>query len=113
MPAYGNPGSSGGGGASMYEDAPDEGGTTEKSGMDKEHEEGGPTAVIPKSLLAGKEFKPGEEIMFTINSIHGDEVVISYSEEKGSKDEGGEEMGEGSMGMKEPMGGGDMGGNYD
>lgn len=45
-----------------------------------------PTALIPKSLLAGKEFKPGEEIVLKIVHIYEDEVEVEYA-----KSEEGEE----------------------
>lgn len=53
---------------------------------DERHEdEGEPTALIPKSLLAGKEFKPGEEIVMEIVHIYGDEVEIKYATGKEEK----------------------------
>ena len=48
-------------------------------GSESESEEKDTTALIPKSLLAGKEFKPGEEIMFKIVHMYDDEVEIEYS----------------------------------
>lgn len=46
------------------------------------------TAVLPKSILAGKTFKPGEEIVLKIESIQDDSVVVSYATGKGGEDEG-------------------------
>ena len=48
-----------------------------------------PTALVPKSLLAGKDFKPGEEIVFKIVHLYDDEVEIEYasSSKKDNKDE--------------------------
>lgn len=40
-----------------------------------------PRGLIPKSLLMGKEFKPGDKIILKIEAIHGDEVEVSYPEE--------------------------------
>lgn len=65
----------------------------------KESEE--PTALIPKSLLAGKDFKPGEEIVLQIVSMHENEVEVKYASEKG------EEKGESEMAPPAPQGGGD------
>jgi hypothetical protein len=82
----------------MYSDGPEE--SAEPKGQpedDGKHEDTGEmTAVLPKSILAGKEFKPGEEVMLQIVSMHDDEVVVKYST-KGSEDE---KSGEG----EEPMG---------
>ena len=63
----------------------------------------GETAIIPKSLLAGKDFKPGEEMVVKIVGIHGDKVEIAYAPEKGGEGEEPEKAG-----MPEGMGGGDQ-----
>ena len=52
-----------------------------------------PVAILPKSILAGKEFKPGEEVVLKIVEIHDDEVVVEYAPSKG---------GEGEEGYSEP-----------
>jgi hypothetical protein len=52
----------------------------------------GETAVLPKSILAGKEFKPGEEVVLKIVAIHDDSVEVKYASESGDEhSEGGEE----------------------
>lgn len=56
--------------------------------MDHDDDTDSASAVIPKSLLAGKNFKPGDEVIFKIDSIHDDEVIISYAPEKKGGDEG-------------------------
>lgn len=65
-------------------------------------------ALLPKSILAGKTFEVGDEVVLKIDEIRGDEVVVSYaSGEDKPKDAGDmEEM---------PAGGGDNpgGGMYD
>ena len=49
--------------------------------------EGGETALIPKSLLMGKEFNPGDEVVLKIVHIYEDEVEVQYaSEEPEEKD---------------------------
>jgi len=56
--------------------------------QDTDEKMDGPTALIPKTLLAGKEFKPGEEVVMKIVHDHGDEVEIAYATEPsgGTKD---------------------------
>lgn len=62
-----------------YSDAamPDSEGT-EKETAPKE-ETDSPRGLLPKSILAGKDFKPGEEIVLKIVAIHDDEVEVEYS----------------------------------
>lgn len=79
--------------ADMYSDSPDAPAQAEPEGHG-EGMEGGQSAVLPKSILAGKEFKPGDEVVLRIDSIHGDEVMVSYAPEKGGDDSMGEEGGE-------------------
>lgn len=63
-----------------------------------------PTGLLPKSILAGKDFQPGEEIVLKIVRIMDDQVEVSYAPEKESKDEGpGESPSEGS-GEEMPVG---------
>lgn len=53
-------------------------------------EEGEPTDIISKSLLAGKTFKPGDEVIFKIVRFVGDDQVqikYSYGDEEGSEEE--------------------------
>lgn len=45
------------------------------------------TAVLPKAILAGKEFKPGEEVMLKIVQVNEDSVVVKYSEPSGEEEE--------------------------
>lgn len=104
MPAYNNPN-------------PDEGfddaaapATEQESPSAEESEAGkGPVATIPKSLLAGKDFQPGEEIVFKIVSIQDDSVVIEYASEHGKEygEDEHAEMGEGMEKGGAPMEGGD------
>lgn len=53
--------------------------------MEKEGDS--PVAILPKSILAGKDFKPGEEVVLKIVEIHDDEVVVEYAPEKGGEGE--------------------------
>jgi hypothetical protein len=53
---------------------------------EKTEEEGaGESAMLPKSILAGKHFDPGDEVVLKVVAIHGDEVEVEYSE-SGTKD---------------------------
>lgn len=57
---------------------------------DDKDEYSGTTAVLPKEILAGKEFKPGEEVVLEIVRINDDSVEVKYASDKGEKEEGGE-----------------------
>jgi hypothetical protein len=78
MPAYGgNPGPAE---EDNFSDAPD---SAEKGGeKSEEGESDSPTATIPKALLAGKDFKPGDEVVLQIVSLGEDEAVVKYAPEK-------------------------------
>ena len=61
----------------------------------------GETALLPKSILGGKEFQPGDEVVLKVVHIYEDEVEVAYAAEKkpggegaglGSPGEGGSEM---------------------
>lgn len=43
---------------------------------------GSETALIPKSVLGGKEFKPGEEVVLKVTHVYEDEVAVEYAPEK-------------------------------
>lgn len=75
--------------------------TTEETGDNE-------TAVLPKSVLGGKEFKPGEEVVLEVTQVLEDSVVVKYASESGGEDyeepaapaepaEGGGNPGGGSM----------------
>lgn len=40
------------------------------------------TATLPKSVLGGKEFKPGEEVVLEIVQVNEDSVVVRYATEE-------------------------------
>lgn len=68
----------------------------EESKPDMQEEKGEEaTAVIPKALLAGKEWKPGEEIVLQIVQVNEDGAVVKYASEKGGGEEYPEEAGGG------------------
>jgi hypothetical protein len=45
-----------------------------------------PTAIIPKSLLAGKTFEVGDSVVLKIKAMHEDDVEVAY-DTSGTKDE--------------------------
>lgn len=50
-----------------------------------EQSEESPKGLLPKSILMGKDFKPGDKIILRVDAIHDDEVEVSYPTEKGSE----------------------------
>lgn len=71
--------------------APEEPGEMEETAEDgkKDEESGGePTALIPKSLLGGKKFDVGEEVVMKVVHIYGDEVEIAYATGEGGEKKG-------------------------
>lgn len=97
--AYGNsnPGPAGPS-SDMFSDG-DGAAPEKKEGM--EEEGGEATGILPKSLMAGKDFKVGEEIVLKITHIGEDSFEVEYSKGKDEK----------SHDDKEPAmaGGGDSG----
>lgn len=59
-----------------------ESGNTEPAESDDSDESKGETALLPKSLLAGSDFKVGDEITVKIEHIYEDEVEVSYTKAK-------------------------------
>lgn len=45
--------------------------------------EEGATAEIPRSVLGGKDFKPGEEVVLEVVQVNENSVVVKYASEKG------------------------------
>lgn len=82
----------------LYGDAPGTQGApgpepAEPEEQEKPKDDGGETAIIPKALLAGKEFKPGEEVVFQIVRFHDDSVEIKYATDESGKGEDYKESG--------------------
>lgn len=70
---------------------------------EKTEEEGaGESAMLPKTILAGKDFNPGDELVLKVVAIHGDEVEVEYAKE-GTEDNAKETKG-GSMDDGSPRG---------
>lgn len=72
----------GGEGDSDYSDA--QAPVSEPDAKEEQSEES-PKGLLPKSILMGKDFKPGDEIVLKIDAIHDDEVEVSYASEKGGE----------------------------
>jgi len=90
-----------------YHDMQDEAATgMEKEGDGGGEEEVGQTALIPKALLAGKKFNPGDEVAFQIVHDYGDEVEIKYSTVKDDDEEAAPAPEGGDAGEEVPAGGG-------
>lgn len=62
------------------------------------------TAVLPKGVLGGKEFKPGEEVVLQVVKVNEDSVVVKYASE--SPEEHAEESEPEPQPAQAPMAGG-------
>ena len=80
----------------MADDAPDKMSDDEKGSE-------GETALLPKTILAGKEFKPGDEVVLKIVAMHGDEVEVAYATEEGGEDDGMDEHDKATTGRLSAM----------
>lgn len=45
------------------------------------------TAEIPKAVLGGKDFKPGEEVTLQVMQVMEDSVLVKYASEKGEEEQ--------------------------
>ena len=70
-PGGGNPG----GGEDYFSDGPKDAPQMEE----KEEHAGGETGILPKTLMAGKDFKPGEEIVLKVVAVHENDFEVEYS----------------------------------
>lgn len=70
--------------------------------QDEQHDERDEkTALLPKSVLGGKEFKPGDELVLEVVQTLEDEVLVKYAS---GKDEGEGEDGGAREEQPEPTG---------
>lgn len=53
----------------------------------KSEDEGQETALLPRSLFTGKDLKVGSECKIRVESIHDDEVEVSYVPHKDKKED--------------------------
>ncbi len=97
--AYGNPSPERD--SDLFNDSP------QSEPQDKQKEGMEETGLLPKALMAGKDFKPGDEIVLKITAVHEKDFEVEYaSEEKGEEEhEGGQEPMP-SEEMRQPGGGG-------
>lgn len=79
MAAYGNPNPDPAGGEDLYDDT---GGDPAAKPDEKKEGEGEQTGLLPKAILMGKEFNPGDEVVLKIVRIHDDQVEVAYAPEK-------------------------------
>ena len=65
------------------------------------------TALIPKTLFAGKDFKVGDEIVLKITHLYEDEAEVEYASEPSKEDKPKSQMEESEGGLdrmaKPPM----------
>lgn len=74
----------------MYSDNPGEESppAAPPSAPEKDNEsEEGETALLPKSILAGKKFEVGEEVVLKIVHEYDDEIEVAYATGKDEKEE--------------------------
>lgn len=48
---------------------------------EKEKSEVGQTALLPKSILAGRDFEPGDEVVLKVTHVYENEVAVEYAKE--------------------------------
>lgn len=84
----------------MFDDGPPE------KAAESESPGEGQTALLPKSILAGKEFKPGDEVVLKIVNLHENDVEVEYASEEPEKQEGAEAPAETPPAEAAPAGGG-------
>lgn len=76
-----------------YDDGPQgEPPASDNSSKGSMSESGEQTYLLPKSVLMGKDFKVGEEVVLKITGMHDDSIEVAYATEKG--DGKGEDYGE-------------------
>lgn len=95
--AYNNPGNPGND-SDMYSDEPS--GTTTDETEESSSESDQPSAVLPRSILAGKKFDVGDEVVLKITAMHEDQIEVEYAPAKGKesgKEEGGYGGGDSEM----------------
>ena len=77
-------------------------------GDEADEKDMGVTALLPKTILAGKKFDVGEEVVLKIVHDHGDEIEVAYAPEKKEGEDDGDEGGgesemDGAMGKLNSM----------
>lgn len=88
--------------------APDTASDQEQPAKKKDGMAEGESALIPKSLLAGKEFKPGEEVVLKIVRDYGDQVEVQYAKDEGEGEGDEEASADDAPDSDQPPGGSEM-----
>lgn len=97
MPANGNPAPAAG--ENLYDDSAD---ANSAPAADSKEDEGGETALVPKSLCPG--MRPGDELVLKIDKVLEDQYQVSYKPKGGNSEESGEsEMPKGDAEMQDMM----------
>lgn len=91
---YNNPGN---------EDLYSDGDASQESQGEATPEKDAPTALLPKSILMGKKFNVGDEVVLKITGMHGDEISVAYAPEPSGEEGYGEGEPAGSPEMEEMM----------
>ena len=69
-----------------YNDGPEQESPSEQSSPGEEKDpRDSKTALLPRSILAGKEFEPGDEVVLKIVAMHDDEIEVEYAGDSGDK----------------------------
>lgn len=99
---------------SYYDDTPDDESSPFQAESDestdkpkKDNSEDEATALLPKSILGGKKFKPGDEVVLKIVHEYEDEVEVAYAKreksEEDSESDREDEMGNSMKMLEESM----------
>ncbi len=77
-------------GADLYDDQPMGGPPKPDMAPDEKREgqDDGETVVVPKTILAGKKFNPGDEVVLKVVRIMDDQVELAYATGEEEKGEG-------------------------
>lgn len=71
-------------GAAAAAPAPDKDGPPPKDEQTSNEQ----TALLPKTILGGKEFNVGDEVVLKVTAIHEDSVQVEYAQDKPEEGEG-------------------------
>jgi hypothetical protein len=73
--------------ADNYDSGDSETDSKSSKSMGKEQDDEGAEALLPKSILMGKEFNVGDEVVLKITHMYEDEISVVYAKEKKDKGE--------------------------
>lgn len=68
------------------QEAPESEPTTPESDQEESQDES-QTAEIPKAILGGKDFKPGEEVVLEVVQVMENSVLVRYASDSGEGEE--------------------------